>query len=240
MNLYVRYFDHDTLATNMDEVASFLGTLRDVKVNNDMFNRIEAFVHSENVYPFRLKVSYSNYILFLKTDAKDLVEFKYREKQRKQQQSENRMTMAEKKRSQLQVLGQEQEGWYVASVMFKRVIMNPETGKCQYVDTKFRARLKAMSALDCYNRVIQHLKNRQDVDPRSQFPSVKSNNFHYEFIGTEIAQPTADKPAAYSAPQESGNADDAEVTASGNTKPNVNVAQASSAEGEEVSNTDAQ
>lgn len=240
MNLYVRYFDHDTLATNMDEVASFLGTLRDVKVNDDMFNRIEAFVHSDNVYPFRLKVSYSNYILFLKTDAKDLVEFKYREKQRKQQQSENRMTMAEKKRSQLQMLSQEQEGWYVASVMFKRVIMNPETGKCQYVDTNFRARLRAMSALDCYNRVIQHLKNRQDVDPRSQFPSVKSNNFHYEFIGTEIAQPNVDKTEANTTSE--GNEQDSITasTANENANPSIENTQESPAEGMDTYATDAQ
>lgn len=240
MNLYVRYFDHDTLATNMDEVASFLSTLRDVKVNNDMFNRIEAFVHSDNVFPFRLKVSYSNYILFLKTDAKDLVEFKYREKQRKQQQSENRMTMAEKKRSQLQMLSQEQEGWYVASVMFKRVIMNPETGKCQYVDTKFRARLKAQSALDCYNRVIQHLKNRQDVDPRSQFPSVKSNNFHYEYIGTEIGQPATEKPAEEAASEEDVNANVATSPANETGNQYAESAQTSPAEGTNAYTDDAQ
>jgi len=192
MNLYVRYFDHETLATNIDEVAAFLSTLHDVNFNSDMINRIDAFVQSDNVYPFRLKVSYSNYILFLKTDAKDMADFKYREKARKQQQSESRMTMAEKKRSQLQVLSQEQRGWYEASMLFKRVLMNPDTGKCQYVDTVFRVRLKATSPLDCYNRIFQHLKNRQDVDPRSQFPSVKSPNFRYQFLEDNASQETAD------------------------------------------------
>lgn len=193
MNLYVRYFDHETLATNIDEVAAFLSTLHDVNFNSDMINRIDAFVQSDNVYPFRLKVSYSNYILFLKTDAKDMAEFKYREKVRKQQQSESRMTMAEKKRSQLQVLSQEQSGWYEASMLFKRVLMNPNTGKCQYVDTVFRVRLKASSPLDCYNRILQHLKNRQDVDPRSQFPSVKSPNFHYQFLDNKLPKDTAEE-----------------------------------------------
>lgn len=186
MNLYVRYFDHETLATNIDEVAAFLSSLHDVNFNNDMINRIDAFVQSDNVYPFRLKVSYSNYILFLKTDAKDMAEFKYREKVRKQQQSESRLSMSEKKRSQLQVLSQEQSGWYEASMLFKRVLMNPNTGKCQYVDTVFRVHLKATSPLDCYNRIIQHLKNRQDVDPRSQYPSVKSPNFRYQFLGDNL------------------------------------------------------
>lgn len=186
MNLYVRYFDHDTLATNMDEVAAFLNSLHDVKVNDDMFGRIASFIQSDSAYPFRLKVSYSNYILFLKTDAKDLAEFKYREKMRKQQQAENHMTMAEKKRNQLQILSQEHVGWYEASMLFKRVIMDPETGKCQYCDTVFRVKLTAQSPMDCYNRILQHLKNRQDVDPRSQFPSVKSNNFQYQFLSENL------------------------------------------------------
>ena len=185
MNLYVRYFDHETLAYNMDDVVAFLGSIGEIKVDNNAIDRIMNFVESDSIYPYRLKVSYSNYVLFLKTEAKDMEEFKYLEKMRKEQRAAEHMTMAEKKRLQQDLLNEQHEGWYEASLLFKRVIMNPENGKCQYVDTVFRVRLKAVSAMDCYNRIIEHLQNRQDVDPRSQFPSVKSNNFEYKFLGEE-------------------------------------------------------
>lgn len=182
MNLYVRYFDHETLAYNMDDVVAFLNSIGEIKVDHNAIDRIINFVESDSTYPFRLKVSYSNYVLFLKTDAKDMEEFKYQEKVRREQRAAEHMTMAEKKRLQQDRLNEEHVGWYEASLMFKRVIMNPESGKCQYVDTLFRVRLKAVSAMDCYNRIIEHLQNRQDVDPRSQFPSVKSSNFEYKFL----------------------------------------------------------
>jgi len=35
--------------------------------------------------------------------------------------------------------------------------------------------------MDCYNRIVEHL--RQRVDDRSQFPSVKGKNFRYRFLG---------------------------------------------------------
>ncbi len=185
MNLYVRYFDHETLALSMDDVATFLTTLREVKLNDDMLRRVSDFWHSDNAYPYRLKVSYSNYILFLKTEAKDMEEFKTLERQNKERRNEGRMSLAEKKRSQLEVLNERHEGWYEASILFKRVVLNPESGKCQYVDTLFRVRLKATSAMNCYERIVDHLQNRQDVDPRSQFPSAKSANFEYKFLGED-------------------------------------------------------
>ena len=185
MNLYVRYFDHETLATNMDEVVAFLSSIREIKVDDSVIDRILNFADSNDTNPFRLKVSYSNYVLFLKTEAKDLAEFKYLEKMRKEQRTDNRMTMADRKRTQMEQLNEPHIGWYEASLTFKRVVQNPDTGKCQYVDTFFKVRLKAKSALDAYNRIIEHLQNRQDVDPRSQFPSAKSSNYEYTFLDIE-------------------------------------------------------
>ena len=182
MNLYVRYFDHETLATNMDEVVSFLNSINEIKVDDNVVSRIMSFVETEGEYPFRLKVSYSNYVLFLKTEAKDLNEFKYLEKLRKEQRLDGRMLMSERKRTQMEILNEPHIGWYDASLTFKRVVQNPETGKCKYVDTRFRVRLIAESAMLCYNRIVEQLKNRQDVDQRSQFPSAKSNSFEYEFL----------------------------------------------------------
>ncbi len=185
MNLYVRYFDHETLATNMDEVVNFLKSISEIKVDDSVVSRIGSFVESDGIYPFRLKVSYSNYVLFLKTEAKNLEEFKYLEKQRKEQRADSRMLMSDRKRTQLEILNEQHIGWYEASLTFKRVVQNPDTGKCKYVDTRFKARLIAGSAMHCYDRIVEHLQNRQDVDPRSQFPSAKSNNFEYIFLDAD-------------------------------------------------------
>ncbi len=204
MNLYVRYFSHEILATNMSEVVSFLTSIHEINIDQTALNRIQNFWESSNSYPFRLKVSFSNYVLFLKTEAKDLPEFKYLEQQNKavaKQGGSNRNTnnnaatttsgeapqqpAAQEKKRLMEVHNEPQDGWYEATLIFKRVVQMPSTNKCQYRDTRFRVRLKATSAIDCYNRIIEHLRNRQDVDQRSQFPSAKSNNFQYTFLGNE-------------------------------------------------------
>lgn len=79
------------------------------------------------------------------------------------------------------VLNVEREGWYEATVLFKRVVMN-HSGKCEYRDTEFVARLKGKSPIHCYERVIEHLRTR--VDSRSQFPSPKGKNFRCKYLGT--------------------------------------------------------
>ena len=37
--------------------------------------------------------------------------------------------------------------------------------------------------MDCYERIVEHLRNRQDVDMRSQFPSAKGRNFSFVYLG---------------------------------------------------------
>lgn len=72
-------------------------------------------------------------------------------------------------------------GWYEGEIDFKRVLQVPGTGKFQYRDTRFVARCKANSGLECYNRIVDYL--RQRVDSRSQFPSVKGKNFKFHYLG---------------------------------------------------------
>ncbi len=185
MNLYVRYFDHECLAKSVEEAIDFLRSIPEIKVESNAASRITTFLNSSNLYPFRLKVSYSNYVLFLKTEAENLEQFKEEEAMRKEQKAERITTMAERKKTILDALNEEKVGWWEAALTFKRVLTIPETGKCKYVDTPFRVRLRALSAMDAYNRIINHLKNRPEVDPRSQFPSAKSDKFEYQFIGEE-------------------------------------------------------
>ena len=78
-------------------------------------------------------------------------------------------------------LCEERPGWYEGEMDFKRVVQVPSTGKFEYRDTKFVARCKANSGMDCYNRIIDHLRER--VDTRSQFPSAKGKNFRFTYLG---------------------------------------------------------
>lgn len=186
MNLYVRYFDSETLATSMDEVAEFVCSIKEINIDQNSLARIRNFWESNNLYPFRLKVSYSNYVLFLKTDARDLAEFKYFEQLKKENKIDSMpQGNLEKRQSILDVLNEVKEGWYEASILFKRVVQIRDTNKFQYKDTRFTVRLKATCPMDCYNRIIEHLRNRQDVDSRSQYPSAKNANFTYKYLDVD-------------------------------------------------------
>lgn len=189
MNIFVRYFDHETIVTNIDEVVDFLTSLGEVKFDDDDVRHIDEYIQSSNQYPFRLKVSFSNYVLFLKTEASTLDEFKFLEKQRKEHKNSGMSVSAEKKKSIMDFLNERHDGWYDASITFKRVVPISGTNKFQYQDATFHAQLKAESGMHCYNRIVEHLRNRQDVDPRSQFPSAKSNNFVFDFLGENPTAP---------------------------------------------------
>ena len=81
----------------------------------------------------------------------------------------------------IQRLNEVNPGWYEGEVNFKRVLLVPSTGKFQYRDTHFVAQCKAMSGIDCYNRIVDYLRGR--VDERSQFPSAKGKNFKFRYLG---------------------------------------------------------
>ena len=72
-------------------------------------------------------------------------------------------------------------GWYEGMIDFKRVLLVPGTGKFQYRDTQFIANVKAESGMECYNRIIDYLKER--VDERIQFPSDQGKNFKFRYLG---------------------------------------------------------
>lgn len=184
MNLYIRYFDKETLATNMEEVVAFLESIDEVRLSDETVRRIANYQESNNMYPYRMKVGFTNYVLFLKSEASNLEEFKELERIRNEQKAQGTY-VPEKKKSAMDQLAEEREGWYEASLTFKRVVQIADTNKFQYKDTRFRARLKANSPLDCYERIVNHLRNRQDVDARSQFPSAKSSNFQFQYLGTD-------------------------------------------------------
>lgn len=155
---------------------AFLASLGDVEVNESIRQELEKFMSSSAMYPKHIKVSQRSFFIAIKTTAATMEEFKAKGA------GQNKPEKAAQKEA-LANFGKAQPGWYEAKITFKRVILNPETQKSQYFDTPFVCKVWANSAQECYDRVLGHLRNRQDVDGRSQFPSIKSPNFEYRFLG---------------------------------------------------------
>lgn len=180
MNIYARYFDHDILAHNSDELVNFLSSISDIHVTKEMIDDIQEYAQSEIPYPKRYKIRPRVYFILIKTDASTIEEFKSHKNSSNRENHDN--NPSNKKDQQASALMKEAPGWYKGTINFKRVVQIPETGKFQYQDTTFSALVKAVSGQECYNQIIDHLKRRQDVDKRSQFPSAKGNNFTFERI----------------------------------------------------------
>lgn len=176
MNLYVRYFDREILVDNVDDAIAFLADIEEIGMNPALENDIREYAASDVQYPKRYKTRPRVYFIIIKTEAATMQDFKDKKALRNTED-----TSAKPANNSAVRLSEERYGWYEGELDFKRVQMVPSTGKFQYRDTHFVARLKAASGLDCYNRIVDHLSQR--VDPRSQFPSAKGKNFKFHFLG---------------------------------------------------------
>lgn len=181
MNIYVRYFDHEDVFAKGEDVVNFLVSINDFRMTPQLENEILSYGASNMPYPKRIKVRSNVYFILIKTTAADLPEFKAN---RKNPQAAAANTEANRKEERMDQLRAPKEGWYEVHMDFKRMLLVPGTQKCQYRDTRFSAYVYATSALDSYNQVIDHLNNRQDIDPRSQFPSEKRTGFSYKYLGS--------------------------------------------------------
>lgn len=188
MNIYARYFDRDILVYSIEELIDFLSSIPDIHVTEELIADIRNYVESEMPYPKRYKVRPRVYFILIKTSADSMEAFKANRKQTSIPVSEGETL--NKRETKVAQLLEEREGWYQGTIVFKRVIQIPGTTKFQYQDTTFSAQVKTRSGQECYNRIIEHLKNRQDVDLRSQFPSAKGQNYHCVYLGKELQSAT--------------------------------------------------
>ena len=177
MNLYLRYFDRETLVSTVDEAIDFLKDINEIDMTPDLEADIRDYVASDVFYPKRYKIHPRVYFIVIKTEAATMQDFK----EKKALHPEG-VPAAKAVSPAVAKLNEIREGWYEGTVNFKRVLLVPGTGKFQYRDTTFVARVKAISGLDCYERIIDHLRER--VDERSQFPSAKGKNYKFRFLGT--------------------------------------------------------
>ena len=176
MNLYLRYFDSEVLVDNVDDAIAFLEGIEDIGMNPMLEKDIRDYVASDVFYPKRYKIRPRVYFIIIKTEATTMQDFKEKKAIRSVDGQGGKASSPI-----LMTLNEPRYGWYEGSILFKRVQQVPGTGKFQYRDTSFVARVKAASGIDCYNRIVAHLSER--VDRRSQFPSAKGKNFKFEYLG---------------------------------------------------------
>jgi hypothetical protein len=162
----------------VDEAIDFLKSIEEVGMNPVLESDIREYAASDVFYPKRYKIRPRVYFIIIKTEASSMDDFKEKKALRGNPMAVERARSAS---PAVLKLNEECVGWYEGSIDFKRVQLVPATGKFQYRDTHFVAQVKANSGIDCYNRIIEHL--RQRVDERSQFPSAKGKNFHFRYLG---------------------------------------------------------
>lgn len=179
MNLYVRYFDTEYFATSFDELCNFLASIDEIKLSAIMIDELRNYVEGPSNFSRRFKTQGKNYFIVIKTTAQNLDEFR----SLGNSAQENNIRKNEEKSRMQDLFNEQKVGWYDVYLQFRRVLQLPGKGKCQYVDTDFEARIKASSIQDSYNKIIDHLRNRADVDGRSQFPSIKGKNFRSIYLG---------------------------------------------------------
>lgn len=177
MNLYLRYFDKETLVTDVDAAIEFLGSISEIGMNPVLEADVREYVASDVYYPKRYKIRPRVYFIIIKTEAATMLDFKEKRALHSAPADAREKSAA----PAVTRLNADVFGWYEGAIDFKRVLQVPGTGKFQYRDTHFVARCKASSGLDCYNRIVEHL--RQRVDSRSQFPSAKGKNFKFRYLG---------------------------------------------------------
>ena len=178
MNLYLRYFDRETLVHNVDDAIAFLCDIDEIGMNPMLEADIREYAVSDVYYPKRYKIRPRVYFIIIKTEAETMLDFKAKRALHTMPTNDERNRLAT---SAISKLNEDLFGWYEGTIDFKRVLQVPGTGKFQYRDTHFVAQCKANSGIDCYNRIVEHL--RQRVDSRSQFPSAKGKNFKFRYLG---------------------------------------------------------
>lgn len=188
MNIYIRYFDYEAVTHSFEELIDYIDSIGEIPIDKTLIDELSEYINSDVAYPKRYKVRPRVYFILIKTNVNTLEQFKANRRANLEAEASNELRPDFQYRDDrtMQLMAH-REGWYLGRVNFKRVMLVPGTQKFQYRDTAFSAYVRANSAQHCYNRIIEHLRNRQDVDARSQLPSVKGNNFYYEYLGVEIS-----------------------------------------------------
>ena len=76
MNLYLRYFDKETLVTNVDDALDFLRSIQEIGMNANLEADVREYANSDVYYPKRYKIRPRVYFIIIKTTAATMLDFK--------------------------------------------------------------------------------------------------------------------------------------------------------------------
>ena len=187
MNIYVRYFDQETVASSFEELINFLSSIPEINVTAELLDNVKAYIDSPLPYPKRYKLRPRVYFILIKTTAKTILEFKNnRNKEENEDHTQQTYATPNYKEERLSKLTDVNTGWYKTSLNIKRMVFIHEIQKFQYQDNIIKAYINAESPLECYNRLVEYIGTRNDIDPRTQIPSAKSESFKYHYVGEDV------------------------------------------------------
>ena len=170
MNYYARYFDSEGVFSTPEALVDFIANIPQILMNEELANAILSFCADKTSHPRHFRLPNKNTFIVIKTTATSLEEFKTRG-------ANGGIVSADSKEQnapQISPLEEIKPGKYEVRMVFRRAIVNPETRKCSFVEETFEVEMLAQSQRQCFEVVLEHLKNHPDIDPRSQYPSIRS------------------------------------------------------------------
>jgi hypothetical protein len=175
MNYYVRYFDSEGVFPTPQNLIEFLSNVPKILMTEELADAILKFCEDKTSHPRHFRLPNKSTFIIIKTNATTLDEFKLRG-------ANGGIVPIECKESIPSSIDELRPGMYNVKVNFRRALVNPETKKCGFVDELFEVEMLAQGVRHCFDVVIDYLKKHPDVDPRSQYPGIKSSNFSATLI----------------------------------------------------------
>lgn len=170
MNYYARYFESEGVFSSPQALVDFLSGVPQIEMTEELSGAIFQFCADKTSFPRHFRLPNKSTFIVIKTNAVTLDEFKTRG-------ANGGVVPADQKEHKHIAADDIRPGMYNVRMHFRRAIVNPETKKCCFVDDDFEVEMLAQSQRQCFDVVVEHLKNHPDVDPRSQYPSIRSSNF---------------------------------------------------------------
>lgn len=169
MNYYARYFNSEGVFNTPQALVDFIGSIPQITMTDELAGAMLKFCDDKTSFPRHFRLPNKHTFIVIKTNASSLDEFKTI--------GANGGILPESKEAKSSPVDELHPGKYHVSITFRRAIVNPETRKCVFVEEPFEVEMLAQSQRQCYDVVIDYLKNHPDLDARSQFPSIRSANF---------------------------------------------------------------
>ena len=175
MNYYARYFDSEGVLPTPQALVSFIASIPQILMTEELSEAILKFCADKTSFPRHFRLPNKSTFIVIKTNAVTLDEFKTRG-------ANGGVIAVENKELKQAPVDEIRPGRYEVQMVFRRAIVNPETRKCSFVEETFEVEMLAQSQRQCFEVVMEHLKNHPDVDSRSQYPSIRSANFSAKLI----------------------------------------------------------